>query len=54
MYWEADERFEERLVKVFGSEPDALETPANDDVVLLIGGKPVWEVIDVAVLETRA
>lgn len=49
-YWQADERFEDRLLKTCGKRADWLETPADDDVVITVGGQTCREIIDVPIL----
>lgn len=49
-YWYAEERFENRL-RAYGSQhPGFIETPHEDEVILLVEGKLVREVIDVEIL----
>lgn len=45
-FWEAEEQFEERLIKLTGKRPVVIETPEDDDVLLTCDGKLVPDAID--------
>jgi hypothetical protein len=51
VYWEADEKFEERLEKMVGQQPSVIETPTDDDVVITVERKVVTQVVDVSFLD---
>jgi hypothetical protein len=53
IYWEADERFEKKIANEAGHQPNRIETPAGDDVLITVEGKIVVEIIDVPVLDVR-
>jgi hypothetical protein len=50
IYWEADEKFEEQIKRGLNEQPNSIETPADDDVVIAVEGRFVSTVIDVPVL----
>jgi hypothetical protein len=50
-YWEAEERFEQALLKEAGQEVDTLETPKDDDAVVRVGDRWVRRVHEIAVFD---
>jgi hypothetical protein len=50
-YWEAEERFEQALLKEAGPKVDGLETPKDDDAVVRVADRWVRRVHEIAVFD---
>jgi hypothetical protein len=53
-WWDADEKFEQRISKELGREPQWIELLADDEALYSIEGKPVSGVVDLQILMTTA
>lgn len=50
-YWEAEEKFEEGIRKEVDHEPETIESPKDDDAIVLISGRWVTQIHEIAVFD---